>query len=248
MDHRATRHRVRRAALCAAAATLAAAGVLTYGASSAFAATLLTDTFDDGNADGWARSSGSWAVVTDGSPVYRQSGTSGDARSLAGQTTWTNYSVQARVKPTGYGATNRFVGVIARAQSSSNYYALVVTGSGDVRIVKRAGGAPVTLGTGTAGIATGSWGTLRLDANGSSLRGYVNGTLAVTASDAAFPAGRAGVAAWYASASFDDVAVETLSGAPPTDEPSGGATLPPAGPPLDPGAPPIGFASVNAWG
>ena len=40
--------------------------------------TLFTDDFEDGNANGWSKSGGSWAVVTDGSQVYRQSGTSSD--------------------------------------------------------------------------------------------------------------------------------------------------------------------------
>ena len=42
--------------------------------------TLFADDFEYGNADGWTKSGGSWAVVSDGSLVYRQSGTSSDAR------------------------------------------------------------------------------------------------------------------------------------------------------------------------
>jgi hypothetical protein len=61
---------------------------------------LFADDFEDGNADGWTKSGGSWAVVSDGSQVYRQSGTSSDARARAGSTSLTNYTVQARVKPT----------------------------------------------------------------------------------------------------------------------------------------------------
>jgi pectate lyase len=237
----------RRLIFAACAAGLATAAVLAYGAPAAFADTLLTDNFEDGNSTGWSTSSGSWSVVSDGSLALRQSGTSADSRALAGTTSWSNYGVTARVRPTAFGAANRFVGVIARARTSSQYYALVLTGSGGVQIIKRAGGSPVVLGTGTAGVTTGTWATVRLEANGSSLRGFVNGALAVTASDTAFATGRVGLAAWYASASFDDVDVATVSGTPPTDQPPGG-TLPPTEPPLDPGAPPIGFASVNALG
>ncbi|MFE0588866.1 family 16 glycoside hydrolase [Micromonospora echinospora] len=236
-------------------ATALAAGALVAGTvlvttSSAWADTLLTDTFEDGDANGWSRSGGSWSVVTDGSRAFRQSGTSSDARVLTGQSTWTDYGVQARVKPTAFATSARHVGVIARAQSSSNYYALVATASGGVQLVKRAGGDPVVLGSATAAVTVGSWATLRLEAVGSSLRGYVNGALLVQATDAAFAAGRAGLATSYASATFDDVEVATATGAPPTGGPTGGPTptLPPTEPPIDPGAPPIGFASVNALG
>ncbi|HKC88172.1 MAG TPA: hypothetical protein VKG02_19455, partial [Blastocatellia bacterium] len=40
---------------------------------------LFSDDFQDGNDSGWTKSSGTWAVVTDGSLAYRQSGTSADS-------------------------------------------------------------------------------------------------------------------------------------------------------------------------
>ena len=57
--------------------------------------TLFADNFEDGNADGWTKSGGSWSVVSDGSLVYRQSSTSSDARARAGSMSLTNYAVQA---------------------------------------------------------------------------------------------------------------------------------------------------------
>ena len=234
-------------ATAAAAGTLAAAAV-SVATPQAFADTLFSDTFEDGNSNGWSKSGGTWSVVTDGSLVYRQSGTSSDARTLAGSTAWTDYAMQARIKPTGYNGANRHAGLIVRAQSSSSYYALVVTSTGAVQLLKRASGAPVVLATSGATVPVGSWATLRLDATGSTLTGYVNGALAVQATESSFAAGRIGLATSYASASFDDVEVVTGSGTPPTGGPTVGPTLPPTGPPLDPGAPPIGFASVNALG
>ncbi|MGN9910792.1 pectate lyase family protein [Phytohabitans sp. LJ34] len=237
----------KRLAAAGLAGALAAA-LVAFGTTNAFADTLLSDDFQDGNSNGWSKSGGTWSVVTDGSLAYRQSGTSSDARSLAGATTWTDYSVQARVKPTGFGAANRYAGLIARAQSSSNYYALVLTSSGGVQLIKRAGGDPVVLGTGSGAGGTGTWTTLMLAASGSQLYGYVNGNLAVQATDSAFSAGRAGVAASYASVTVDDVVVSTVTGTPSPGPTTGGPTLPPTEPPLDPSAPPIGFASVNALG
>src|SRR4029434_2819240 len=98
--------------------------------------TLFTDDFEDGNANGWSKSGGSWAVVSDGSLVYRQSGTSSDAEARAGSTSMTNYSVQARVKPLGFNGSNRHAALIARAQSSTNYYYLALTNSNQLALRK----------------------------------------------------------------------------------------------------------------
>ena len=108
-----------------ATAAVAASALLlsTVAGNPAFADTLFGDTFDDGDASGWTRSGGSWSVVTDGSPAYRQSSTGANAKALAGSTSWTDYTVRARVRPIAFGAAHRTVGVAARARSTSEYYA-----------------------------------------------------------------------------------------------------------------------------
>ena len=103
-----------------AAAGLVTATVLVV--STASAATLFSDDFNDGNSTGWTTSGGTWSVVTDGSGVLRQSGTSSDARARAGSASWANYTVTARVKPTAVNGTNRFAAVLARVQSNTSYY------------------------------------------------------------------------------------------------------------------------------
>jgi len=208
----------------------------------ASAAALFADDFEDGSADGWTKSGGSWSVVTDGSRVYQQTGTSSDARALVGGA-WADQAVAVRVKPGGYNGSGRHVDVLARAQNTSNYYYyLGVTDTGSVVLGKRAGGGFTTLASGPA--AGSAWRTLRLEAFGSTLRGFVDGTQVVTATDGTFASGRVGVAAYYAAASFDDVQVTDTPGTgepPPTTEP------PPAGT-CDASGRPTGFASVNAWG
>ncbi|MFI5911230.1 right-handed parallel beta-helix repeat-containing protein [Dactylosporangium sp. NPDC051541] len=215
-------------------------------ANQAGAATLFADDFEDGNADGWTRSGGSWTVVTDGTRSLRQSGTSADARALAGSAAWTDYAVQAKVKPIAYNAHS--VGVIARAQNTSDYYALVLTG-GQAQLVKRVGGATTTLASAPVAVAAGSWATLRLEARGAALRGFVNNAQVTTATDATFARGRLGLAATYASATFDDVTADDQV----TATPSGSAGPTPSTSPEPPGdctnPPPVaGFASVDAWG
>jgi fibronectin type 3 domain-containing protein len=181
---------------------------------------LFSDDFQDGNDSGWTRSSGTWAIVTDGSLAYRQSGTSSDSNARAGSSTWTNYSIQARVKPTGFNGADRYAGVMARVVNSNHYYFLALQNGNRLLLGKRAGSSPITLATKAFTFSTGTFYTLRIDVNGSSLSGYVNGTLQLTASDSEFTAGIVGGATYFASATFDDFLVTSIGG--------GGGTPPPA--------------------
>ena len=240
--------------LAAFAAVAAAAAALISVTGTASAAPLYTDDFEDGNTTGWTRSGGSWSVVADGtsvaslgdksaaSAVFRQTSTSSDARALAGQNSWTNYAAQARVKPLVY--NGNAVGVIARASSSTNYYGFSITGS-QGRLLKRVNGTVTTIATGAVSVPVNTWATVRLETSGSTLRGFVNGTLVATATDATFASGRLGLLATSASASFDDVTADLVAVTPPSSQPP---TSEP--PPVDCSTPPriIGFASVNAWG
>ncbi|MDI6099375.1 DUF1080 domain-containing protein [Actinoplanes sp. NEAU-A12] len=205
------------------------------------AETLFGDTFDDGDANGWSRNGGTWAIVADGSPAYRQSGTSGNARVLAGNNSWTDYTVQARVKTPGT------AGVAARAQSTSQYYTLVLTGSGSAQLQRVSGGSASALAT-AAVSGAGSWRTLALTVRGNTLTGHVDGSQVVQATDSAFASGRIGLITSSASATFDDVRVDTTAPGPgPSPSSPTPTTPPPPGGCAVTGAP-AGFATVNAWG
>ena len=179
---------------------------------SAQTQTLFSDDFQDGNANGWTRSSGTWAVVTDGSLAYRQSGTSADSNSRIGSSSWTNYSVQARVKPIAYNGADRYVGLMARVVNSNHYYFFALQNGNRLLLGKRAGSSPITIATKSFTFSPGTFYTLRIDVQGSSLSGYVNGTLQLTGTDSEFTSGIIGGATYFASASFDDFLVTDLSG------------------------------------
>ncbi|SDM45544.1 pectate lyase [Nonomuraea jiangxiensis] len=225
------------------AALVAALVTAVWTLPGASAATLFGDDFEDGDATGWSRSGGSWSVVTDGSRAYRQSGTSSDARALAGAG-WADQAVRARVKPIGFSGSGRYVAVLARAQSTSSYYFLGLSNAGSVVLGKRTGGGSVTLATAAATVSAGTWYTLRLEAFGTSLRGFVGNVQVVSATDSSLASGRAGLAGYYASASYDDVLVTDLGG---PSEPPTSPTPPPPGTCPTSGTP-VGFAAVNAWG
>src|SRR5688572_22606544 len=56
-----------------AVSTALLAAIVAVG-GTAYAATLFSDDFEDGNSTGWTTSGGTWSVTTDGSRVLRQTG------------------------------------------------------------------------------------------------------------------------------------------------------------------------------
>src|SRR4051794_22972118 len=127
MKHAATAGgRRRRAALAGGFAVVvaAAAGIT----ATAFAAgATLNDDFEDGDTAGWSKSGGSWSVVTDGNRVARQADTGSElARLFAGDTGWTDYTLQARVRPVDLSAAGASAGVAARASGAHRFERLVL--------------------------------------------------------------------------------------------------------------------------
>jgi pectate lyase len=235
----------RLAAIAAAASGILLVVAAVLATSTASAAILFRDDFEDGNADGWTKSGGSWSVVTDGTSAWRQSGTSADARALVGSV-WSGQNMAVRVKPTGFNGSGRHVAVTARVQNTSNYYYLALTNSGSIVLGKRVAGGFTPLASAPATVTIGTWYTLRLEAFGNTLRGFLGGTQVVAANDTTFATGRVGLATLFASATFDDVIVTDTPelGNPPTTT----TTAPPPSGTCDTSAQPAGFASVNALG
>jgi pectate lyase len=187
-------------------------------ATAANAATLFSDDFNDGNANGWSTSGGTWSVS---SGAYSQSGASASAKALAGSTSWTTATVSARVRANTFGsAASRAIGIAARVQSTSNFYALVLTPN-SVQIRR---GATTTLATASFSTATGTFYTLSLSATGGSLVGSVNGTRLVSATDSSIATGRTGLLANFVAGSFDDVQVTDAAGPSPSTPPSSPST------------------------
>ena len=230
-----------------AGVTTIAIGLAVGLAGSAQAATLLSDDFEDGNSSGWTTNGGSWSVATDGSRVFRQSGTSSDARALTGSTSWTDYSVQARVKVTAFNGTDRFAAVLARVQGSTSYYYLTLRSSNRIELKRLVSGSSTVLDSAPLSVTTGTYYTLKLEVAGTTLRGSVNGVLLTEATDTRWTAGRIGVATFNASANFDDVLVASAGGPTPTTPPATPTPTPTGSTPPAPNAA-DGWASVNAWG
>ncbi|MEV0326792.1 LamG-like jellyroll fold domain-containing protein [Micromonospora echinospora] len=205
-----------------------AALTATIATTPANAATLLSADFESG-ISGWSKSGGDWTVVADGSKALQQTDTGTDrARQFAGSTSWTDYSVQGRVKPLAFGSGG-VAALASRAAGSTKMYRLALTGTNRVELQYMNGSAITVLASVSRPVATNTWYTLRLDTTGSTVSGYLDGTLVGTATSTAIPAGRVGLFTGYASARFDDITVTDSGTTPPTTPPP--TTPPPTTPP-----------------
>ncbi|MEV0901387.1 pectate lyase [Actinoplanes sp. NPDC049802] len=174
---------------------------------SASAGTLFNDDFESG-AGNWSKSGGTWSVVSDGSKVYKQAKTDSElARVFAGETSWTNYSVEAKVK--GLDLSKGLAGVAARASGSSTMYRLALTSAGKAELQSVKGSTITSLGSAAVNNPA-TWHTLKVDVAGTTVTGYVDGVKVASGAGSLAGTGRIGLVTSYASAEFDDVSVAAL--------------------------------------
>ena len=205
------------ALVTAAAVTSLAAIAAAVIATPANAATLFSADFESGTS-GWSKSGGDWSLVADGSQVFQQANTGTDrARQFAGSTSWTNYSLQGRVKPLAFGSDG-IAALASRASGSAKMYRLALTSTNRVELQYMNGSTITVLAATSRTVATGTWYTLRLDTFGSTISGYVDGALVGTATNTAITAGRVGLFTGYASARFDDIIVIDSATTAPTSQ------------------------------
>ncbi len=167
----------------------------------------IQENFEQGNAANWTPIAGSaFAVATSGgSQVYRQSSTTGDAGAFVTNINWTNQAIEADVKPTAFDGANRWAGLVVRRTNASNYYYLALRQSNVLELKRMVNGTFVTLASTPVSVVLNRNYRLRMEAVGTRLRAYVDGRLAVEASDSALQQGHAGVQMYRTRADFDNV-------------------------------------------
>jgi pectate lyase len=240
-----------RLSIIAAVTAAAMTALVSITQGTASAATLLSDNFEDGDSSGWSKSGGEWSVVTDGSRVFQRSKLDSElAREFAGSS-WTNYTVEARVKPTGFDGTGSFAGLAARATGATTMYRLVLTSANRAELQVANGSTVTVLGGANLTVSTNTWYTLRITASGSSLTAFVNGTQVGSGSNSQFGSGRIALLTFHATARFDDVLVSDSAGPGPTPTNTASPTASPTNSPTPtPTAtqspPPTG--TVIGWG
>ncbi|WP_422774116.1 family 43 glycosylhydrolase [Plantactinospora sp. WMMC1484] len=167
---------------------------------------LVKDNFADGNALGWQTYGGAWSVS---GGQYRTTASYGGKSLLDDNHANATYDLDVTVT-SGSGDA----GLVFRASSVATgtdayrgYYA-GITPAGRV-ILGRADNNWTPLGSAPLPVATGQRYHLRVVANGSSIRVYVDDltTPRISVTDTAFASGRSGVRVYNAAAAFDNVAV-----------------------------------------
>jgi pectate lyase len=240
-DSTVPRHRAaRRWTLASVAGTAAAAFALVLSMSTvAQAATLFSDNFEDGNTSGWSQSGGSWTVVSDGSQVVQQGNIASElARFFAGDNAWTNYSLQARVKPVSFDGSARYVGISARTSGATKFYRLALINTNRAELQAVNGSSVTVIGGVSRTISTGTWYTLRIDVSGSAISGFVDGAQIASGTNTMEDNGRIALQSFHATARYDDVVVSTVGSTPPPSSP-------PASPPASSSPRPSASASSS---
>ncbi|MFF5294839.1 cellulose-binding protein [Paractinoplanes globisporus] len=223
--------RLRRLAGVGGLVTLVTAGLFVT-VTNAEAATVFSADFENGSTSGWSKSGGTWSVVADGSQVLQQSDTGSErAREFAGDSGWTNYSVQARVKATSFATSAGVVALTARAAGATKMYRLSLTGGNKVQLETMNGSAISVLGSLSQTISTSTFYTLKLSLNGSTISGTINGTPVGSATDTTIGAGRIGLLTEHAAGRFDDIIVDNSGGTTPTSSPTNSPTSSPTSSP-----------------
>lgn len=174
---------------------------------------LFFDDFEDGNANGWTPSGGTWSVcqVSSNSREYCKTET-GTGLALAGDS-WSNYAVQAYVT---VASDSGSVALLGRAQDENRFYQLELknnAGSKGWAIWKNNNGAWNPVAEGSFAWTANSYYLLRFTLNGSTLSGEIstnNGTSFQplgSGSDTTFTTGKIGVRATGATARWDQLRV-----------------------------------------
>ena len=181
---------------------------------------VLSDDFEDGIADGWTTTGGTWTVDQPPGNTKQYHRTSWDENlSFRGSSSWTNYAVQAYVR---LDSTDAGAGLLARMQANNKFYELELgrdpsSGVQVWSIWKNNGGSWTKLTSGSYSFDTSSYYLLRLTVNGNTLSAAIStnwgssfNTLG-SATDSTFSSGYIGLRPRGAGAAFDVVKVTLAS-------------------------------------
>jgi hypothetical protein len=170
---------------------------------------------------GWTSWGGSWTVAAG---ELQQTLTTGGSHYSLAAGTWSDFHFEADVRQDeGIG----YAGVVFRYVGPNDNYYLWNDGA-RVQLRRRVGGVVTQLGSSQPVGAIVGWHHVRVEARGSNLKVYWDGTLTLDVEDATFTSGLVGVLCSQAGARFDNVVVvgcPTLPNAAPVLQPIGDRTV-----------------------
>jgi|GEM_PF-1697590 len=186
------------------------------GDDEAHATLVFADDYEDGNADGWTVQKGDWSIeAEDGNSLFKlpaKSAVQLEGQLQAGETTWSDYIVEARVKAYSNGVSGYASGIAARMLDANNMYLFRLHWSlNNAQLLKKVDGVWTTLGSSESmPLALNQWYRLKLKVQGDRLAGYVDGIKVIDYTDNTLPAGAIGVRTYNQVSAFDDFKVWQL--------------------------------------
>jgi hypothetical protein len=159
---------------------------------------------------------GNWTrLQSNGGWILRNTDVTGGARLLIANAGHSSFGtqgdqiVQADLRPTQFSGVDRWAGLIARYRDEGNYHYVTLRSSGALDIRKLVNGSIQTLASVPFTIQTNVTYRVRLEAIGTRLRVYVNGTLRAEATDSSLTraVSSAGVATYKTALDLDNFLV-----------------------------------------
>jgi uncharacterized protein YjdB len=187
------------------------AGWMAAPAANATVQTLFADDFEDGDSTGWS-GSGLSVVADGGSNVLKYTYTTGSSTTRyasAGNSVWTNYSVEMKLKS---GNNDNSISMFGRYRNADNFYGLRLDTKYDaIVLTKKVSGTTTTLDSEPIPLNISTFYTLKLELDGDQLTGYLDGVEVVNAVDASINSGKIAFGGYSKSNySVDDVTVVDL--------------------------------------
>ena len=166
----------------------------------------IPDDFENRDTSDFTFASGQFALAARGSnDVLAQTSTADLSVALANDSDWNNYQrIEAHIAPT-FGATDGWVGLVARYTDANNYYFVAVRNNNTFGIYRRLNGVNTLLQEGTSAGPYPS--RVKLIVDRANVRVEINQQYAAVIADRSLTHGRAGLATFRAAADFDDVHV-----------------------------------------
>jgi len=175
------------------------------------------ENFEDGVANNWLPQVNSTFTIANvgGTNVYRQTNVAGGASAIYQGVDWENQSIQADVTPRAYAtpAGDRWFGLIVRYTDALNYYYVTVRNSNIVELKRMRNGTYTTLVSAQLAVVLNRTYVLRLEANRTRLRVFVDGNTLIDITDDPLVQGpvpthgRAGIAMFKTRADYDNIVI-----------------------------------------
>src|SRR5262245_34387460 len=169
--------------------------------------TLFMDDFESGVAK-WDITQGTCSAMADTTTVFNCINGGNEARAVAGDVGWGEYTVQAKVKVNAMDAGRRIY-LAGRFTDSSNWYGAAIYNGNpfEVQIRKKVAGTSSDVARTPYPIEMGTWYTLKLEMKGSTIRLFVNDVIQLEMADTSFAAGKIALLVDRSDISWDDVTV-----------------------------------------